>query len=367
MLDREAGTDLVPAISMIGRSLSLSLILLSSSICVATPKSFRVLMFDTASIDSVTDYTIGQELADLRLGAREGFKAALLKYPKCPISLEVAVETESSASFQKRLIKLKEGSLKGPKTALVGFSRSSNSKTVAHLLHGTSIIGISAGAAANLSEINPRFFSVASPLRKQWEKIKEIFKQQECSEVLGTFPSLTGFSAQLKDYFLTDKQGVLIEGVSNLPKTGGNQCLFFGSNFSESFPELVRVLQSDRIAKVIGTGDWAFAGKEIDALLSKTKSKTVILAPSGWPPGGFKEFKKAQKLRAMSEGEPTPILAYAYDATVLAVHSLCADVAVEKVWRTADTESTLIRRYTGIHFSNLESAFYTHKFSKASP
>jgi hypothetical protein len=251
----------------------------------------------------------------------------------------------------------------------VGFSRSSNAKTVAELLKGTLIIGFSVGAAAPLGELNQNFYSVAYPLVSQWDRISKLFKELKCEKVYGYFPLTNSYSSSLRDFFRKSNSGIELktEDLVVNGKYSAKDCIFLGGNYSDVSKPINQLVQNSNIKKIIGPADWPLSAEEIKSLLSFTKRPVNIYAPSGWPQNGYDLNLKSKKLKALAASnklsEPSPILAYTYDATLWAFFSLCGSEKANSILQNKSLTSLFVRNYQKISDSgNLVGDFFIHKF-----
>ncbi len=329
-------------------------------------------MLDTASYLSSSDYTVTQELKEIRIGAREGFQSALKTSKACHVDLKVDEAVETEGEFQKRVLNLKN-TVKDDKSVLVGFTRSSNAKTVALLMKGTSLRGISAGAAADLASINSNFYSVAYPIADQWTSVKDLFSNLHCTNIYGVFPALTGYSAQLRSFFSRDNAGQIIEksGLVDI-KTNGKTCVYFGSNFSESIAEFSALVKTGKDVTVIGAADWALSEYEVKKEANRLKVRLDIYSTGGMPPNGYQSSETGRRLKAEGAKEkitqPSPILAYSFDAAYLAVKMLCENKSMAEVLNSSGVKPSLMRNYDGVSAAgNLTGRFYVNHILARKP
>ncbi|MGZ3769744.1 MAG: ABC transporter substrate-binding protein [Bdellovibrio sp.] len=336
----------------------------------------KLIIVDTASLESSTDYTVGNELSEIKLGTNEAIKKAKILFPKCSMDVDLnsMVKVETQGDFQQRILKIKKINLNSKnKLALVGFSRSSNAKTVAELLKNTSITGFSVGAAAPLKEINSNFYSVAYPITAQWDRINGLFSELKCSKVFGYFPLTNSYSSSLRDLFKKSNAGNEITDQNKLIAFtySTNDCIFLGGNYSDVVKLINELVQKTEIQKIIGPADWPLSAQELESLVKLTKRDISIYAPSGWPKNGYDINNLSKKLFKIAVDakldKPSPILAYSYDAALIAMNSLCTNSSPEEFISKNKGTDLFTRNYRGFtKEGNLIGEYFIHKYKSHS-
>lgn len=334
----------------------------------------KIYVYDTATLESSTDYTVGNELAEIRLGVQAGFQSAKKIYPTCTIELDNSsqIQLETQGAFQQRTVNfvrnLKNSDYQ-QNIMVVGFSRSSNAKSIAKLFKTSKVRGLSVGSAANLQELNSDFYSVAYSLDSQWKRLALLFKEQRCDHVFAYFPLTNGYSSTLKEMFKASKSGEIKNSAAELLtlQFSSKDCVFLGGNYSDLVMTLSELIQKTNVQKIIGPSDFAFSGAEVKTLINKTNRPLTILAPSGWPQLGFERNQRTRNLRSLARlkklPEPSPILAYSYDAGVLSTAHLCTSIPFNELVKNKDLKTLLLRGYDAVSAGgNLVGDFYIHEF-----
>jgi hypothetical protein len=328
--------------------------------------TFFIPDFATASINpktlhvvQIVDHTPGSyvssiELKEITTGAQlaiEDFR----RNQKCDFSTDFELHIGEAESLYN---KVKSITRTPGKNVIIGVSRTSYSRLAAKAAAGSSVTGISIGAAAtDLSSINPNFFSVAPPWTLQWQLVQEELKASHCSKdhSLGIFDSTDSYSLNFKKAFQESGFPFLYEVNSpditqNLGQLAKNhRCVFLGMNFSSSHGIMSQLVAHSWKGTILGTGDWYYFSKELKILLPKLKTSGIQAAsPTTWNwsstpvmTGFIRRFERQMGRK------PDPVAGFTYEATTLGLFHLCGMTNLKAISKYEMSKLPLLRKYSG--------------------
>lgn len=305
-------------------------------------------VIEVAQACSPTDYSIDQELKEIRAASTIAFSDAKKLFPSCKVSFHQHI----LRGVEDDLISFIGKVPRGPSpTAIIGFSRTNTARLAALTTKDTPIIGISVGAAAaNVRHLNGNFYSVASSWENQWKAIRETLSERKCQKIIGVFNPSSFLSKLYLDKFQEAKIGAVYrtDNLMTNPLAPDVDCVFFGANYFDSVASLEPAVKSPSVRLIVTTGDWVMAQNEILKLELVPSRKLEILSASGWKDDRGRGGRLATALRLYGIIDPTPIAPYTYDATLFALNYLCNGISPSKM-NLSTINSLLMRSYAGVN------------------
>lgn len=324
------------------------LILIVTSIPIRAMADPSLWVVEVAHACSPTDYSIDQELKEIRAASTIAFSDAKRALKSCKATLHQHIVRGQEEDLVTEIALI-------PKTsspvALVGFSRTNTARLAALFLKKTSIVGISVGAAAaNVRNINPHFYSVASSWENQWSVIRQALIENKCNKIIGLFNPSSFLSKLYQDRFQESKLGEVVRTDTfkgdSFPASA--DCLFFGSNYFDSVTAFESAVRTGSIRFIITTGDWVMAQNEILKLNLQPTRHIEVVSASGWKDEHGRGKKLAEALIPYGVTDPSPIAPYTYDAVVVALDYLCNGRTPSKSV-SPPLAPLLIRDYSGVN------------------
>lgn len=307
---------------------------------------------------STSDYTVSAELKQLNEGIDVGIEAYKKFDSKCRFDVQKAI---GIGTEDKLFSTVKSASTNPGINLVIGFSRSNFARVAAKAALGTTLFGISTGAATTqLHEINPNFVSIASPWTRQWEAIQKHMIKTKCEpdSTVGIFDSKDHISNKFRSAFSQSGFPGVVEDNDNvlrLIESFGNskKCIFVGMSFSRSQKILSSLISSGWVGSLYGVGDWNIYSDELRKLLaSHQKAGRTIRAPTGWHSSINEESKKfAARIYKGLRVETSPIGAYAYDSTLIALAAICEKTSPSLLSVAQMKKLPLLRKYDGVSSS----------------
>ena len=301
---------------------------------------------------SPSDYTVSQELNEIKIAARLALTDYKQNFPQCKASLNEHL----SYGSEDNLFQSVKALAKKPGAVLVGFSRTNFARLAAKALSGSSVTAISVGASfSDLRSIHPRFFSIVSPWDSQWTSLKTEINHRCSDRILGVFDLTNPISKEFQRVFTEQKTGKAVElstlSADYLSKALSNQrCLFIALNFSQSSDLLNNLVQAKWKGNVFGIGDWNYFSPELEKTLSKAKYPGLTVSfPTGWDREANNKTRAfSERVRKSSGRLVSPLSAYTYDSVLVALHSACTQVSVNKIFLKKELREYLLRQYHGV-------------------
>ena len=300
------------------------------------------------------EYLVNQEIQHIEKGISLGL-ADHLKIRQCKIPITKIIKKGSDETLAQAIEAIKE---QDSRAIIIGLSRNSSARLAAKLSQGSQITGISVGSSVgHLKQINPRFFSIASPIESQWKLISQEIKSLQCkrSNTLGVFNPKNYFSLQFREHFIRDHLGEVydlhltqISKSASLPLEG-KRCIFFGTYLSDAELIAKDIIESDWSGHLIANTDCTYFPRELHSyLLSQKEHLLKISIPTGWTKRSNPNSSHfANRFRKLANMEATPAAAYAYDAAFLAAEMACGKLNLGQTTKNELSALPLIRPYNG--------------------
>ena len=306
-----------------------------------------------------SDYTVSKELESIDLASDLAVKDFKKLRPQCPILIKKDIARGTEEDLFSKVSKIASESKDSD--MLVGMTRTSFARVAATAAKGSKLKAISIGAAtANLAEINKRFFSIVSPWSSQWNVIENRLKVHGCTKerTFGYFDATDYLSRNFKTAFelsFGKENAFSIRDLgTNEPKQIRNEsCLFIAVNFSQAQAPLSQMAKKNFNLTIFGIGDWNYYATELKVLLKTAPKTWQVSAPTGWTPSmsnASQEFER--RFQKVIRETPSPVAAYTYDATIMALFSMCDHLNLAQLDHKALKKIPLLRDYNGIAESN---------------
>ncbi|MGE4233069.1 MAG: EamA family transporter [Bacteriovoracia bacterium] len=278
-----------------------------------------------------TDYTVSAELHQIEYAADMATSAYKSINPSCQPVVKKLLKrgTEEELASSVRAIANQPGG-----HVLLGFSRTNFARVAAKAAQGSKLLGISTGASAsNLREINQNFVSIVSPWIRQANSVMDEMKKNGCTDgnTTGVFDEKNYLSNRFSESY--QQRGKFTaslrhgkDTLSELAKLIGNKkCVFIPLNFSDAQAYVHEIIHSKWKGNLYGVGDWNYYSVELKKSLSSAKYPgLVVFVPTGWIPSASRASEQFAKLVKQKLNEaPSPVGAYAFDATLLALDHAC--------------------------------------------
>jgi hypothetical protein len=297
---------------------------------------------------SPTDYSVDQELKEIRAASSIAFADAKKLFESCKVTLNQHVSRGQEEDLITEIERVPK--TPGP-TAIVGFSRTNTARLAALVMRDAPVLGISVGAAAaNVRNLNSNFYSVATSWENQWNAIRQVLTEKKCRKITGIFNPSSFLSKLYHDRFEGSQLGEVVRTeafkVSSL--ANGTDCVFFGSNYYDSVAAFEIAVKSPSIRFIVTTGDWVMAQNEIHKLKLHSSGTVEIVAASGWKDEHGRGKKLAEAIRPFGISDPSPIAPYTYDAVLFAMDYLCNGHTPTKP-TTPSLVPLLTRTYSGVN------------------
>ncbi|MCC6277058.1 MAG: hypothetical protein IT289_03980 [Oligoflexia bacterium] len=329
--------------------------LFAAALFLPVPASTNIIhLIDVVPLDQ-TDYSVSNELVQIRIATTIALKKARVLFPGCSIEVSKTLKTGTESELAELISELSKQA-DPQREVLVGISRSNFARVAAKASVGTKLEALSVGSATDqLASINDNFFSIASPWISQWRAVKLAIKKAQCREVTGVFDFTDHLSSKFKEAFKQDyplSRVISFAEYQDLPLS--SDCLFMAVNFQKSQGSLSRLLKSDRRISIFGIGDWNYYGSEVRNLVHETRNKKVVVqAPAGWKTNANSRSLQFSKVMKIKLGEdPSPVAAYAHDAILIVAQKLCEMKPLKAASITRFSKLPLLRKYNELASSN---------------
>ena len=333
-----------------------AVLIFSSSRAEAAANTLHLLEVVPAS---ESDYTNSKELKAIEVSSDFAIADFKAKFPACSFSVDKSLtrgnEEELFSKISKLAKDVKENEI------VVGMTRSSFARVAASAAKGSNLKAISIGAATtNLAEINKNFVSIVSPWTKQWAAIQSEMTDTGCSaaNTRGYFDSGDYLSRNFRHAFeekFGAAQSFSIDDLTGTSKQSFliGSCVFLAVNFSKAQAPLANIAKIQKHLTIIGIGDWNYFANELKLLLKTTTQSWRVSVPTGWTEkvSSASEAFAARYFKALNES-PSPVAAYTYDATTVALFSICNRVDPTNVSVANFKTMGLLRSYEGLAESN---------------
>ena len=308
-------------------------------------------------------HTLSRQSDAVKYGFDTALKDFSKEFPSCKFKSKVNIGHSSQEALYSKILEI--GKLQN-KHIVIGFSRSSYARLAAKAAVGSSLKGISIGASTTeLRDINPNFYSVASPMNLQWDKINNGLIGNGCNadNTISTFVSSDAYSMGFRDKFLKStiysKKNVFFTNDFRLGKSfkesfKNKSCIFMGMNISTAYDFIHKLVKSKWKGHLFGVGDWYYFSKEFNALVKTEKLSDIkIYIPTGWEPSSTENAKKfSDTFKSIYKVSPDPVVAYTYDATKLALQDLCYNKGLNQLIPSEVKNLNLLRNYKSVGKSN---------------
>lgn len=301
-----------------------------------------------------SDYTVIKELTQLKTASYMAARDFKAKNPSCKIGLKLTAHRGTEAELYSTL-----KNISTEKTSIVvGLSRTNFARLAAKALEKSQVKGISVGAAfANLTDINQNFGTIVSPWHRQWEVIFSRLRKQGCngSNSLGFFDSKNVLSQSFQERFVDSVHGKALriseaepESLSSIDKN--TKCVFLAVNFSDASPYLTSLIKKNWQGTVLGIGDWKYYSSELNRLVKLANYKGLsMFMPTGWIPEASEQSRVfASRMKLKTKESPSPLSAYAYDATWMAFEYACNNRNPLNPTAAELSKLPLLRKYEGV-------------------
>ncbi len=301
-----------------------------------------------------SDYTVIKELTQLKTAAAMAEMDFKKEYPKCTSRLKLTAHRGTEAELYSTL----KGIGNESSSIVVGLSRTNFARLAAKALENSKVKGLSVGAAfANLTDINSNFGTIVSPWQRQWEVIFSRMKRQGCgsSNSIGIFDAKNVLSQSFQEKYMDAIQGkshpiseLLPENLPTLLQ--GIKCAFIAVNFSDANPYLTSLIKAKWVGSVVGIGDWNYYSSELNQIVKQASySGLAMYMPTGWIPEASARSKKfASRILKATRETPSPLSAYAYDATWMAFEYVCNNKNPLRPEARELSRLPLLREYEGV-------------------
>lgn len=306
-----------------------------------------------------SDYTVSKELRSIDLASDLAFKDFKKLRPQCAVTLKKDIARGTEQDLFSKVSGI--ASSANESEMMVGMTRTSFARMAATAAKGSKLNAISIGAAtANLSEINPRFYSIVSPWNFQWTVVKDRLRDRGCSkeQTIGFFDDTDYLSRNFKTAFEKEFGKKRAFSIHDLSLDGAKapvdqSCLFVAVNFSKAQGPLAEMATKNLKLTILGVGDWNYYATELKVLLKNAPSGWHVSVPTGWTPAVSAESAKFERrFERLIHETPSPVAAYTYDATLVALYSMCDKLKVSQLNGHALKKMALLRDYGGIADTN---------------
>lgn len=306
-----------------------------------------------------SDYTVSKELRSIDLASDLAFKDFKKLRPQCAVTLKKDIARGTEQDLFSKVSGIAASA--SDSEMMVGMTRTSFARMAATAAKGSKLNAISIGAAtANLSEINPRFFSIVSPWNFQWTVVKDRLKERGCvkEKTSGFFDDTDYLSRNFKTAFEKEFGKERVFSIGDLSLDGARaptdqSCLFIAVNFSKAQAPLSEIATKNFKLTILGIGDWNYYATELKVLLKNAPSGWRVSVPTGWTSTVSAASEKFERrFEGLIHETPSPVAAYTYDATLVALHAMCDRLKVSELTTRTLKKMALLREYGGIAGTN---------------
>lgn len=355
---RRLGATLQSTVATKIATVIFGLLLMIPSGAVGLVKS-QVLHIVEIAPSEQSDYTVSKELRSIDLASDLAFKDFKKLRHRCAVTLKKDIARGTEQDLFSKVSGIAASA--SDSDMMVGMSRTSFARMAATAAKGSKLNAISIGAAtANLSEINPQFFSIVSPWSFQWAVVKDRLKERGCAKerTSGFFDDTDylsrNFKTEFEKQFGKDRVFPIRElGMDGVKTLADQNCLFVAVNFSKAQAPLSEIATKNLKLTILGIGDWNYYATELKVLLKNAPSGWRVSVPTGWTSAVSPESAKFERrFEGLIHEAPSPVAAYTYDATLVALHAMCDKLKVSQLNSRALKKMTLLRDYGGIADTN---------------
>lgn len=142
-------------------------------------------------------------------------------------------------------------------------------------------------------------------------------------------------------------------GLDGAKAPTDQSCLFVAVNFSQAQAPLSEIATKNLKLTILGIGDWNYYATELKVLLKNAPSGWRVSVPTGWTSSVSTASEKFERrFEGLIHETPSPVAAYTYDATLVALHAMCDKLNVSQFNARALKKMALLRDYGGIADTN---------------